>query len=73
MEMIEIDKIVMGEVNGFPKDIDYARGVGRATAIIWAMLHSMSEERREYWEDRLRFTADNRKEAKKVEESTTYQ
>lgn len=64
MDMKEIDRILMGNVKGLPASMDYARGVGKATAIIWGMLYGMEPEKRAKMEAILR---------KSIEEETVNQ
>jgi hypothetical protein len=57
MDMNEINDILMGKIEGSPQAIDYARGVGKATAVIWGMLIGMAPEDRKRLESILRNTA----------------
>jgi hypothetical protein len=57
MEMNEINDILMGKIEGSPQAIDYARGVGKATAVIWGLLIGMAPEDRKRMENILRRSA----------------
>ena len=58
MDMNEINDILMGKIEGSPQAIDYARGVGKATAVIWGMLIGMAPEDRRLMENILRKSAE---------------
>ena len=65
MTFNEIDNLLMGEFKGESQGMIYAKGVGKATAILWSLMHTGNEEVAKAVERALL------RSAKDVEESAT--
>ena len=65
MNMNEIDQILVGKPPEKRQPMDYAKAVGKASAIILGLLHGMDPELRERMEKIIRSSVES------VEETTT--